>query len=237
VLKYTPASTFSNNEIYGGYGGIFKRGGATDGVHIYENNKFIGMSGDMYRGGFGIDNMLIIRNNTQNSGTFGIHFPYQGSYRNIIISENTFSNLLNQGVYQKFLLDGVNLNISKNTFTNLKHEGIYIDGNNYKNSAVRIQNNIFKNVSTVNSSSGITVKNVKKAIISGNQIFKTQVPTIPAASFTASPTSGKAHLTVKFTDKSTNNPTSWSWNFGDKSTSTAQNPTKSTQGQGSSLLN
>jgi PKD repeat protein len=32
-------------------------------------------------------------------------------------------------------------------------------------------------------------------------------------------------MTVKFMDKSTNNPTSWAWDFGDKSTSTVKNPT------------
>jgi len=46
----------------------------------------------------------------------------------------------------------------------------------------------------------------------------------PVASFTASPTSGTAPLTVQFTDTSTNTPTSWSWTFGDGGTSTAQNP-------------
>jgi PKD repeat protein len=30
---------------------------------------------------------------------------------------------------------------------------------------------------------------------------------------------------VEFTDRSTGNPTSWSWNFGDGATSTARNPT------------
>jgi beta propeller repeat protein len=44
------------------------------------------------------------------------------------------------------------------------------------------------------------------------------------AAFTASPLSGKAPLTVKFTDKSTGSPTSWYWNFGDKYTSTVKNP-------------
>jgi PKD repeat protein len=50
------------------------------------------------------------------------------------------------------------------------------------------------------------------------------VSTTPVADFTASPTSGAAPLTVSFTDQSTNNPTSWSWDFGDGTTSTQQNP-------------
>ena len=47
----------------------------------------------------------------------------------------------------------------------------------------------------------------------------------PVASFTYSPSSGNAPLTVNFTDTSTNTPTSWDWNFGDGSAhSSAQNP-------------
>ena len=46
----------------------------------------------------------------------------------------------------------------------------------------------------------------------------------PSVAFYGSTVSGKAPLTVKFTDKSTGSPTSWSWNFGDKSSSTQQNP-------------
>ena len=42
--------------------------------------------------------------------------------------------------------------------------------------------------------------------------------------FTADKTSGEAPLTVKFTDQSTNGPTSWAWDFGDGTTSTLQNP-------------
>ncbi|WP_292388766.1 PKD domain-containing protein [Methanosarcina sp. UBA5] len=47
---------------------------------------------------------------------------------------------------------------------------------------------------------------------------------IPVASFSASPTSGQAPLTVSFTDQSTGSPTSWKWNFGDGSNSTEKNP-------------
>lgn len=46
----------------------------------------------------------------------------------------------------------------------------------------------------------------------------------PTASFTATPDTGAAPLDVAFEDTSTGTPTSWSWNFGDNSSSTAQNP-------------
>jgi PKD repeat protein len=48
--------------------------------------------------------------------------------------------------------------------------------------------------------------------------------TLPVAGFTTDVSSGKAPLTVTFTDKSTNTPTSWSWDFGDSGTSSLQNP-------------
>jgi PKD repeat protein len=48
---------------------------------------------------------------------------------------------------------------------------------------------------------------------------------IPVAAFSASTTLGAVSLKVQFTDKSTNSPTAWKWNFGDKSTSTAMSPT------------
>ena len=47
----------------------------------------------------------------------------------------------------------------------------------------------------------------------------------PTAEFSGTPTSGTAPLSVSFTDLSTENPTSWSWDFGDSGTSTDQNPT------------
>jgi len=47
----------------------------------------------------------------------------------------------------------------------------------------------------------------------------------PVADFSGSPTSGYEPLTVDFTDLSTNNPTSWSWDFGDGiGTSDEQHP-------------
>lgn len=46
----------------------------------------------------------------------------------------------------------------------------------------------------------------------------------PVANFTANVTSGIVPLTVQFTDLSENNPTSWSWIFGDGNVSSLQNP-------------
>jgi PKD repeat protein len=46
----------------------------------------------------------------------------------------------------------------------------------------------------------------------------------PTASFTATPTTGTAPLTVNFTDTSTGSPTSWAWTFGDGGTSTVRSP-------------
>ena len=62
-----------------------------------------------------------------------------------------------------------------------------------------------------------------------NTLTKTNYITVtiaaPVAAFTGTPLSGNAPLAVTFTDQSTNSPTSWSWNFGDGTTSTVQNPT------------
>jgi len=55
-------------------------------------------------------------------------------------------------------------------------------------------------------------------------IYMGTISYLPVAVFTASPTTGKHPLNVQFTDKSTD-AYYWSWNFGDKTTSTNQNPT------------
>jgi len=46
----------------------------------------------------------------------------------------------------------------------------------------------------------------------------------PIADFIYDPSSGDAPLTVQFTDLSTNDPTSWWWDFGDGYTSSSQHP-------------
>jgi PKD repeat protein len=53
--------------------------------------------------------------------------------------------------------------------------------------------------------------------------YVTVTCTAPSAGFVGSPTSGEVPLNVNFTDQSTG-ATSWSWDFGDGGTSSAQNP-------------
>jgi len=57
-----------------------------------------------------------------------------------------------------------------------------------------------------------------------NAVYGGGGPEAPVADFTGSPTSGCASLTVNFTDQSTGEIDSWSWDFGDGGTSTEQNP-------------
>ncbi|AGB02186.1 PKD domain-containing protein [Methanoregula formicica] len=51
------------------------------------------------------------------------------------------------------------------------------------------------------------------------------VLSIPRADFVADRTKGGAPMAVAFTDKSSNAPTAWKWDFGDGASSTEQNPT------------
>jgi PKD repeat protein len=55
-------------------------------------------------------------------------------------------------------------------------------------------------------------------------VVETGMPQPPVADFSASPTAGTAPLSVAFTDGSGGGPTSWSWDFGDGTSSSVQNP-------------
>ncbi|WP_328590980.1 PEGA domain-containing protein [Methanofollis fontis] len=58
------------------------------------------------------------------------------------------------------------------------------------------------------------------------------VTNLMTVDFTATPLSGSAPLMVRFTDRTTGTPTSWLWDFGDRQTSTEQNPVHIYQGSG-----
>jgi PKD repeat protein len=56
---------------------------------------------------------------------------------------------------------------------------------------------------------------------------------LPVADFAASTRSGKLPLTVRFTDRSSGEPTSWRWDFGDGGSSREQNPSHTYNRRGS----
>ena len=93
-------------------------------------------------------------------------------------------------------------------------------------------NNATSTKQNVGASTGIVVlatNDTKKFYWHSSQTLGGGVGTPPTASFTGTPTSGSAPLTVAFTDTSTGAPTSWSWDFGDPgsgsaNTSTLRNP-------------
>lgn len=59
-----------------------------------------------------------------------------------------------------------------------------------------------------------------------NKLGEGEPPVIdPECAFTSDTTTGEAPLEVQFNCQSENNPTSWSWDFGDGNTSDEQNPT------------
>ena len=69
---------------------------------------------------------------------------------------------------------------------------------------------------------GSGIANANNALIAAS--CATCAETTPVANFSGTPTSGATPLTVSFTDASSNNPASWSWDFGDGTNSSAQNP-------------
>jgi PKD repeat protein len=71
----------------------------------------------------------------------------------------------------------------------------------------------------------LTIWNSRGSSKAADTITVTKALERPIASFVGVPTSGKAPLTVMFTDTSTGGaPDTWQWDFGDGSTSSVQNP-------------
>jgi PKD repeat protein len=63
------------------------------------------------------------------------------------------------------------------------------------------------------------------------------VTNLPGADFVGTPTRGISPFTVMFTDKSVGNPTGWTWNFGDGTTSNEQNPSHVYSTSGNQITN
>ena len=165
-------SVFSDNEIYGGHGVVSRRGNLNNGVHIIKDN-YIEDSGYLYGGiGVGVGDALMILNNTQVGGWYGLGLNSE-SFKNITIDGNKLSNFSDRGINLTYLTNGVNLQISNNTFENVAKGGIYINAGSYTNGTTNIMDNVLKNISSGSSSPGITVTNIKNANICSNTISDT----------------------------------------------------------------
>ncbi len=75
-------------------------------------------------------------------------------------------------------------------------------------------------------------------LLSGVQVVAADgTATVPVADFMAIPSTGVAPMVVQFSDVSTGSPTSWSWEFGDDTTSLGQNPVHTYAAAGTYLAN
>jgi PKD repeat protein len=90
-------------------------------------------------------------------------------------------------------------------------------------------NNPTSTKQTVDSTTGLVVlasDAVARDYLHNYDPLASGISTAPTANFSGTPTTGTAPLTVKFSDLSTGNPTSWAWDFDNNGTvdSTAQSP-------------
>jgi PKD repeat protein len=76
-----------------------------------------------------------------------------------------------------------------------------------------------KDVTHTYTAAGTYTVNLVASNLGGTSVSTPQSITVtvaaPVANFTGTPTTGRAPLTVRFTDMSTNMPTAWNWSFGD----------------------
>jgi S-layer protein (TIGR01567 family) len=83
-------------------------------------------------------------------------------------------------------------------------------------------------VSEIYRTAGTFIVKLTPSNSEGNGSTVTKTITVSSSElksdFEATPTQGTIPLTVKFKDKSSGNPNAWSWNFGDGTNSTLQNP-------------
>jgi len=77
---------------------------------------------------------------------------------------------------------------------------------------------------------GVSTADGENTLSKTDYVVVSVPPVAPTADFSADVTTGDAPLAVQFTDLSTTGGatiTSWAWDFGDSTTSTAQNPSHS----------
>ena len=91
--------------------------------------------------------------------------------------------------------------------------GVTATTNNTTHTFVNTKKNAANYTVTLTATGNNGVKSTATTIITVQP-----TPVIPVSSFTVSPKTGTTDTDFKFTDKSSNKPTSWSWDFGDGAT-------------------
>jgi PKD repeat protein len=175
----------------------------------------------------GVENSEMNRKNygfiLWNAGYDGeMDYSYQHSYGNIWndydvyhIRDHVFAYPTSNGVIDTIEWEGF-------------REGV--DDTRYLASLKKIEGNDVSGRTIVSGSltSGNDMATIRKKVVAqilSHSSTETGVST-PVAGFTGTPVTGTSPLKVQFTDTSTNNPTSWTWTFGDGSSvnATVQNP-------------
>jgi beta propeller repeat protein len=165
---------------------------------------------------------------------------------NLTVSENdsTYSKNVAIVVLKSMNIEAdFSTNVSKGyvplsvQFTDLSKNAVYWSwdfGDGTFDSNVQTQQNPIHTFSTAGnytvtlSASNYSYPDYKSATIT---VLEKPVFSAPIADFNANPTSGNAPLTVQFIDSS-QNATRWSWDFGDRSTLTDQNPSHTYSAEG-----
>ena len=186
---------------------------------------------------------------------------YSGSYLNTLVSDNVRWEVTAALVSSRYQaqetytfntgmssLSSLTVTVEASVNTGSQTQRIYL----YNNSTAAWDQIDSATLTTTDSTRNVTISNPASYVAGGTVIVRVYTggtgtssyrhridwvrivyPPAMVADFTGSPTSGVAPLTVSFADFSAPSPTSWSWDFGDGGTSTAQNPSHTYDSAGS----
>jgi Right handed beta helix region len=142
-------STFSKNKVYGGYGAVAIRGSVDGGTHVIKDNYVEGKNCFLLRGSWEHHGgAVLIENNVQKGGRYGVAFfdgtDDRSSFDSIIIRDNEFSEINNEGIYVLCTQDDQCIEVSENTFDDVKKDDIYINANSRAGEAIVYGNTLSK---------------------------------------------------------------------------------------------
>jgi len=136
------------------------------------------------------------------------------TYTRMINASNLSNSLLGQNINSPSWFSATNWSTGAITAAG---QWVYPIGN-YTVTVQSKLNNMYENYQ--NGGAAYTGKTVSEA----RTVYITVIVPALVTNFDATPTTGTAPLTVRFTDASTSSPTSWNWSFGDGTNATIQHP-------------